>query len=125
MVEPRTLKGSNGRVVITTLEKGDRQVNLDGMKFQVGQVVAEELLAALSTSLRPWQGYSIMDKVQLELDPIFDRLMAGEPAEDGRDPGRAEAYTMVLSIIRNAYAPDYPGEKSIQVERYNRRNNVE
>jgi hypothetical protein len=118
----RNLKGQNGRVKVEELPKGDRRIDLDGMVFQVGRNVSEELLAALSTSLRPWQGYSIMDKIQLELDPILDRLMAQEPAEDGRDPGRAEAYTMVLAIIRNPYAPDYADEKKLQVERFYARN---
>lgn len=114
----RNLKGHNGRVKVETVSKGDRQIDLDGMKFNIGQHVAEELLAALSTSLRPWQGYSIMDKIQIELDPVMARLMAREPAEDGRDPGRAEAYTMVLAIIRDPYEPNYDNEKARQVERF-------
>lgn len=121
VVNGRNVKGQNGRVKIETLAKGDRSVSLDGMNFQIGQGVAEELLAALSSSLRPYQGYAIFDRIQQQLDPIMDRLMAGEPAEDGRDPGRAEAYTMILAIVRNPYKPDYPGEKARQVELFHER----
>lgn len=117
-------KGECGSVKIETIigGKGDRVIDLDGMKFQIGQGVAEELLAALTSSLRPFAGYSIFDKVMLELDAVMDRLAAREPSEDGRDPGRAEAYTTVLAIIRSPYEPDYKGEKDRQMERWHKRN---
>jgi hypothetical protein len=118
-VDGKNNKGQNGRVKVETLSKGDRKIDLDGMGFQIGQAVAEELLAALSSSLRPYQGYAIFDRIQQQLDPVMDRLMAGEPAEDGRDPGRAESYTMVLAIIRNPHKADYPCEKVRQVNRWN------
>ena len=126
MSSGRNLKGQNGRVKIEEVgRRGDRQVDLDGIKFKIGLHVAEELLAALSTSLRPWQGYSIIDKIQLQLDPVMARLMAGEPADDGRDPGRAETYTMVLAIIRDPYEPNYEDEKALQVERFRALNEEE
>jgi hypothetical protein len=53
---------------------------------------------------------------------VLDRLVAGEIADDDRDPGRAEAYTMCCAIIRNPYKPDYPREKELQMERYEKRN---
>ncbi len=119
----RNGKGKNGSVAVETIgRKGDRALSFDGMKLQVGQKVAEELMAALSTSLRPWQGYSIFDRINQELDVILDRLMSGDPAEDGRDPGRAEAFTRCLAIIRNPYKPDYPEEKERQMERWRDRN---
>lgn len=118
----RNLKGHSGLVRVETVNRrGDRSISLDGMKFQVGQSVAEDLLAALSSSLRPYAGYAIFDRIQQELDPVLDRLMSGDVTEDGRDPGRAEAYTMVLAIVRNPYDTDYPGEKDRQMERYNKR----
>lgn len=119
LVNGKNNKGQNGRVKVETLSKGDRKIDLDGMGFQIGQAVAEELLAALSSSLRPYQGYAIFDRIQQQLDPVMDRLMAGAPAEDGRDPGRAESYTMVLAIIRNPHKADYPSEKVRQVNRWN------
>lgn len=106
----------------TITKKGDRVIDLDGMKFQIGLRVAEELCASLTANLRPFAGYSIFDKVMLELDAVLDRLMAGEATEDGRDPGRAEMATMVLAIIRNPYEPDYEGERDRQMERWRKRN---
>ena len=122
MTPGRNSKGSNSVVKIQTLPKGDRILAMDGMKFQVGQKVAEELLSALSSSLRPFAGYSIFEMIMAELDIILDRMMSGKPDEDGRDPGRAEAFTTALSIIRNPYEPDYIGEKERQMERYRERN---
>lgn len=121
MISGRNLKGQHGRVKVETVNrKGDRLIELDGMRFQVGQSAAEDLMAALNSSLRPYAGYAIVDRVQQNLDPVLDRLVSGDVAEDGRDPGRAEAYTMVLAIIRNPYEPDYPGEKERQMEHYNK-----
>lgn len=100
-------------------------VALDGMKFELGTGVGEELLYRLTKALRPYAGYSIFDELMLQLDAILDRLMAGEPADDGRDPGRAEAYTMALATIRNPHAPDYKKEKDRQMERWEKRNDGE
>lgn len=122
MTEGRNTKGSNGSVKIEILPKGDRQIDFDGLRFQVGAKVAEELLSALSSSLRPYAGYSIFDKIMVKLDSVLDRMMAGEPQEDGRDPGRAEALTLALAIIRNPYEPNYTEEKERQMERYHERN---
>lgn len=122
-VKGREMKGECGSVAVKKINgKGDREVNLDGMKFQIGEKVCEELMAALSSSLRPFAGYSIFDKIQLELDAVLDRLMAGEASEDGRDPGKAEAHTMDLALIRNPYEPDYVGERARQMERWRKRN---
>jgi hypothetical protein len=82
----------------------------------------EELLAALTRSLRPYAGYSIFERIMEEMDAVMDRLMAGEPAEDGRDPGRAEALCRSLAMIRNPYEPDYEGERDRQMERWEKRN---
>lgn len=112
----------DGTVRVESVSKrGDRILDLDGMKFQIGQRVCEELLAALSRSLRPYAGYSIFDCIMQDLDVVLDRLMSGNPADDDRDPGRAEAYTMCLAIIRNPYEPDYPAEKQRQMERWEKR----
>lgn len=122
MAEGRNTKGSNGSVRIETLPKGDRVIDLDGIKFQVGLKVAEELSSALASSLRPFAGLSIFEKIMAELDPILDRMMAGEPHHDNRDPGRAESLCKALAIIRNPYDPDYSGEKERQMQRYHKRN---
>jgi hypothetical protein len=97
-------------------------VNLDGMRFQIGRRVAEDLTYALTGKLRPYAGYSIFDRIMQALDPVMDRLMAQDPSDDGRDPGRAEMACMALAMIRNPYQPDYPGEKKIQMERWANRN---
>lgn len=119
----RALKGECGSVKVTAAKDGTRTVYIGGEKsLEVSKFVAEEVISALSTSLRPYAGYSIFEVIMLDLDAIIDRMMAGEEAEDGRDPGRGEAYTRCLATIRNPYQPDYPGEKARQMERYYDRN---
>lgn len=123
MAEGRNLKGENGQVKIETLRNGDRAVKISGDRIvTLRQKTAEELLAALTTSLRPWAGYSIMGRIVDELDVVLDRLMSGNPAADDRDPGRAEALTTTLAIMRNPYKPDYPGERKRALERWEVRN---
>lgn len=121
MTDGKVAKGQRGKVNVEALPKGDRVISLDGMRFQIGLPIAEELAAALGSSLRPYAGFSIFDKIMQELDPVMDRLMAKDPADDGRDPGRAEAFTMALALIRNPYEPDYIAEKVRQMERHNSR----
>lgn len=111
---------------LATVKEGDRgryEVSIAGINFEVPKGAAEELLYSLTHALRPYAGYSIFDIIMMDLDAVLDRLMAGEPDEDGRDPGRAEAFTMCLATIRNPSQPDYPEEKERQMVRWDKRNN--
>lgn len=116
---------TDGLATVREATKGRYEVALDGMKFDIPKGVAEELLYSLTHALRPYAGYSIFDELMLQLDAVLDRLMVNEPAEDGRDPGRAEAFTMCLATIRDPHQPDYPGEKERQMVRYEKRQNGE
>lgn len=98
-------------------------VAIDGIKFQVPRGVGEELLAQLTRALRPYAGYSIFDMLMIELDVIIDRLMAGEPSEDGNDPGKAAGLTLALAFMRNAYQPDFLEEKRHAMRRFKEREN--
>lgn len=111
--------------VKSVTKKGDRVLDLDGMKIQIGHRAAEELVAVLTRSLRPYAGFSIFERIMQELDAVIDRLMAEEEAEDGRDPGRAEAFCRSLALIRNPYEPDFDGERKRQMERYRKRQDAE
>lgn len=102
---------------------GDIELVLAGIRFQLRRGVAEELLGKLSNNMRPYAGYSIFDRIMEELDSIIDRLMSEDgAADDGRDPGRAEAYTKCLAMIRNPYQPDYEAERDRHMERFYQRN---
>ena len=115
---------TDGLATVERTKKG-LLVSFDGMKFELGTGVGEELLYSLTRALRPYAGYSIFDEIMLHLDPVIDRLMAEEPAEDGQDKGRAEGFTMSLATIRNPNKPDYLEEKRRQMVRYNKRQDGE
>lgn len=67
-------------------------------------------------------GPSIYDKVWERLDDIMDRLMnPGSEAEDGRDPGRAEATAYIIAIFENPAAPDIQAVRAEAVRRYKER----
>jgi hypothetical protein len=113
---------TDGLAKVEQMPNGRLLVVIDEIKFDIPKGAAEELLYSLTKALRPYAGYSIFDELMMQLDAVMDRLMAGVPSEDGRDPGRAETYTMALATIRNPSAPDYPGEKDRQMERWRKRN---
>jgi hypothetical protein len=119
VVQPRNLKGVNGRCSVKAGDKGGTRLDIAGIKFDIPRALAEELNAALSSYLRPYAGMSIFERVMEELDTVIARLMSGDgEAEDGRDPGRAEAFCMVLAILRNTYEPDYDQERQRAMDRY-------
>lgn len=119
VVQPRNLKGVNGRCSVRAGDQGGVRLDIAGIKFDIPRPLAEELNAALASYLRPFAGLSIFERVMEELDVVIARLMSGDgQAEDGRDPGRAEAFTMVLAILRNTYDPDYDQEKERAMERF-------
>lgn len=62
-------------------------------------------------------GMSIRERYWEELDAIVDRLNAGEPAEDGRDPGRAEGIAWCLAVMANPYQPNIEAVREESVER--------
>lgn len=109
---------TDGLVECEPIGKGRYRATIGGIKFDVSKGVAEEVLFKFTKALRPYAGYSIFDEIMLALDPVIDRLMAQEPAEDGRDPGRAESLCLALAIIRNPDCPDVDAEKERQMERY-------
>lgn len=116
---------TDGLAHVEDMGKGRFLVVVEGIKFEMPKGAAEELLYTLTKALRPYAGYSIFDEIMMNLDAVIDRLMAGEPAKDGRDPGRAETFTMCLAIIRNPHSPDFLDEKRRQMERYEKRQSSE
>lgn len=67
-------------------------------------------------------GPSIFDRVWERLDDIMDRLMnPGSEAEDGRDPGRAEATAYIIAIFENPANPDIQSVRAEAVARYQKR----
>jgi hypothetical protein len=106
-------------------KRGDVELIMAGIRFQLSRGVAEELLGGLTRQIRPYAGYSIFDRIMEELDTVIDRLMSGDgAAADERDPGRAEAFCRALAMIRDPYQPDYEEERKRQMERWNQRNGV-
>jgi len=63
-------------------------------------------------------GKSIVEIMWEELDTIVERIMTGEEAEDGRDPGRAEGVAMCISIISNPYLPNLPAVREEAIRRF-------
>lgn len=65
-------------------------------------------------------GPSLREIAWQELDDIMDRLMT-TPAEDGRDPGRAEATAYLLAHMESPYKPDIQEIRAEAMRRWNER----
>lgn len=74
---------------------------------QEAQYSADVLRAAVAqTDGKACAGKSIQELVWDELLTVVDRLMTDQPAEDGRDPGRAEGLAFALAVFQNPYRPN-------------------
>ncbi len=62
----------------------------------------------LKSDLYPavYGGPTLLEALWSEMDTLMERMMTGQSAEDGRDPGRAEMLGWVLAIVTNGYRPD-------------------
>lgn len=64
-------------------------------------------------------GRSILSMLWDELMSISERLLSGDPAEDGRDPGRAEGVAYCIAVMTNPYKPDIEAVRAEVVRRWN------
>lgn len=63
-------------------------------------------------------GKSIYEIMWDELMTIVERLMTGQEAEDGRDPGRAEGVAYAIAVFTNPYAPNLEAIRDQAMERW-------
>jgi hypothetical protein len=69
---------------------------------------ADRVVDALlpGTHPRSCAGKSLQEMVWDELMSVYERLVQGMEAADGRDPGRAEGLAMALAVMQNPYRPN-------------------
>lgn len=66
-------------------------------------------------------GESLLGKYWKELDLIMERLMT-DPAEDGRDPGRAENAAYFIALCLDTRHPNIQAIKKEALQRWKRAN---
>jgi hypothetical protein len=64
------------------------------------------------------EGKSIYEQLWEELMAIMERLMTGQEAEDGRDPGRAEGVAHALAVFTNPYIPNIEAIREEAMDRW-------
>lgn len=131
LVQPRNLRGVNGRVEVSPQHKGRRTIKMDGFALDLPQGLAWELSSALGTALRPFAGFSIFEQIMTCLDAAVDELMAEiesyEEDDEEREmapdilqlKGEIGAYITVMCMMRSN--SDIEGEKARAMERYKAR----
>lgn len=67
-------------------------------------------------------GRTLLELMWDELDTITDRLMTGQEAEDGRDPGRAEGMAYAIAVMQNPYRPSWEQVRDQAVARWEEEN---
>lgn len=128
------IKGTHGRVVVEKAGGGTsrRTIKMDGLSIELPLGLTEELHAAVSSSLRPYAGFSIFQHIMMRLDDAIEELM--EMVEDGwgegdhddqialaEMKGRCAALTEALAEVRDSYNPDIEYEKARAMERWESR----
>lgn len=131
LVQPRNLRGVNGRVEVSANQAGRRTIKVDGFVMDVPQGLAWEMSSALSTALRPFAGFSIFENIMTCMDQAVDELMAEiesyEEDDEERDmapeilklKGEISGYVTVMCLMRGS--DDTEGEKKRAMERYKAR----
>jgi hypothetical protein len=128
----QNIRGTHGRVVVESQggKVSRRTIKIDSLVLDIPLGLTEELHAAVSSSLRPYAGFSIFQHIMMRLDDAIDELMVfiEEPEEQEAEPeeyaaakARCEAFCEALAEVRDSYNPDYDYEKARAMERYEAR----
>lgn len=92
----------------------------DSLSFSTEHAnVASDLLRAayVNAGSGDCGGKTILEMLWAELDAVMDRLMS-EPAEDGRDPGRAEGVAYCIAVMQNPYLPNIDAVRDQAMDRW-------
>lgn len=90
------------------------------------QYAADVLRAAVAdVDGKACAGKSIRDLVWDGLMLVLDRLMTGQEAADGKDPGRAEGMAFALAVFQNPYRPNIEAVREEAMERWYEENDDE
>ena len=87
-------------------------------------ILASDLLraAAVDAGGSACGGETILELMWQELMSVVDRLMTGQEAEDGRDPGRAEGLAYAIAIMQNPYLPNWEAVRDQAVDKWEAEN---
>ena len=64
------------------------------------------------------EGRSLLDMMWEELMAVYERLVSGAAAADGRDPGRAEGIAFCIAIVQQPYNPDIESVREEAMRRW-------
>lgn len=78
--------------------------------------------AAVNSGGSSCGGQTLLELMWEELMAIVDRLMTGQEAEDGRDPGRAEGVAYSIAVMQNPYLPNWESVRDQAVARWEEEN---
>lgn len=125
----RSIKGTWGRVKVERAGEmtSARVIDIDGLKLEVPLGLAEEIVAAVTSSLRPYAGFSIFQQIMGKLDEAIADLMevmeSGEAddAEIADLKAQCAVYAECLALIRDPSNPDTDYERARAMERWEAR----
>jgi hypothetical protein len=83
-------------------------------------IIASDVLraAAVNAGGAACGGQTILEGLWEELMAIMERLMTGQDAEDGKDPGRAEGVAFAIAVMQNPYRPSVDSVREQAMERW-------
>lgn len=93
---------------VTAIKEEFVELNVNSTTKKRMVAVAERIVDVCLPQLHPHScaGKSIQELMWDELMAVYERLVTGAEAADGRDPGRAEGMAAMLAIVQNPYKPN-------------------
>ncbi len=123
----KRVEDAKGRPVIVG---GSHGVNVNHttetayMEPEQANTLSDLLRAAYANSgTQACGGKTLLEVMWEELMAIYERLVTGQEAEDGRDPGRAEGLAYAISVMNNPYLPNIEHVRTQAAERWDNMEN--
>lgn len=117
------VRGKHGIRLNVAAESGKQSASSPAMDVNHATVASDLLrAAAVNAGGSACGGKTILEMLWEELDAVVDRLMTGQEAEDGRDPGRAEGMALAIAVMQNPYRPSWEAVRDQAVARWEEEN---
>lgn len=100
------------------------QATVVGPLLPTEAILASDVLraAAVNAGGSACGGETLLELMWEELMAVYERLMTGQAAEDGRDPGRAEGLALAIAVVQNPYLPNLDNVREQAQERWETEN---
>lgn len=122
--DQRRDNGKANLTVMVSTGPGARQVKAMPELLASEATLISDVLraAAVNAGGSACGGQTLLELMWEELMAVMDRLMTGQEAEDGKDPGRAEGVAYAIAIMQNPYLPNLDAVREQALDKWEEEN---